>query len=102
MPITGESKYAEILKSRGFIAMPPALIDGEPAVHRQGTPRFCMMSPIDMTHAVDELGQVWMKQGLTSMADCEFEDISHVAQAIMKFFTAVEIDGERFDIPKQQ
>jgi len=98
----GESSYSEILKSRGFTAMPPMLIDGEAKTHTTGSPRFCMMSQINMTHAVDELGHVWMKEGLTSLTDCGFADISHVAQVVMRLFTAVEIDGERFDIPKLQ
>ena len=102
MPTDGKSAYSEILKSRGFIQMPPMLIDGEEKVHTTGSPRFCMMSQINMTHAVDELGHVWMREGLASLSDCGFADISHIAQAIMGLFTAVEIDGERFDIPKLQ
>ncbi len=97
-----ESKYAEILRARGFVQMPPILINGNPEPCSPDRPRFSMMSQFDATHAVDELGGVWMKQGLVSLSDLDFEDISRFAQAVINVFSAVEVDGERFEIPKIQ
>lgn len=96
------STYADILQTRGFIQMPPVLVDGVPRTREPGTPRFCMMSQIGMTHAIDELGEVWMKSGVTDLADLGFEDISHLGQALLNAFGAVEVQGERFEIPKLQ
>ncbi|MES2931200.1 MAG: hypothetical protein V4682_00695 [Patescibacteria group bacterium] len=96
------SKYSDILRARGFVHMPPVLIDGVPQIRQPDTPRFCMLSQIGMTHAIDELGETWMKPGLTDLADLEFEDISHLGQALISAFSAVEVDGERLEIPKLQ
>jgi hypothetical protein len=93
------SKYAEILEARGFIQQP---LHEESQAHPAGFPRFSMMSQIEMTHAVDELGITWLKQGLASLSDLGFEDISHIAQAVINLFSAIEVDGERFEIPKLQ
>lgn len=96
------STYTDILQARGFVQMPTVLVDGVPRTRKAGHPRFCMMSQIGITHAIDELGEVWMKSGVTDLTDLGFEDISNLGQALLSAFGAVEVQGERFEIPRLQ
>lgn len=80
------SKYADLLRDKGFRQMPAIRVDGVPQVHKLSTPIYMMMSFLDdegMTQVVDELGQVWMAKGLHSFEGVDnFQDATVTARAV--------------------
>lgn len=96
------SSYADILRQRGFISVPALILNGVPQTREDGRPRFFMMSQINMTLAVDEIGEGWMKSGVTDLTDLGFENMSSLAKKVLQILGSIEGFGERFEIRKLQ